>query len=395
VSDVVREFFPSPPEVSAQGPVVGSRTLRTQMRQAMAAFTSIGVPASRLGLMLELESGIYGRNGLQPAAAWFEFVKLDTLAARRVAGELGLPTVWSWGWATYNVKSAFDADKEAAACVYLWTRAQTLCNGPQAAGAGFDSSLTEGQLPLPARVFCTLGRFGVIASSTRAALTGVTRDPETAASIALGWAATRTGSDASGAQVDTAERAVIDAAFGGSRTRYLAALRRRGASRGLARAALASELRRQVIEQGLAVPPVTAASVSSFGDSYAGIRARLVTTKTPVPWLGGGTRGYALEGFAPAQVFSGPATRLLQTSAGTIQVRALEPPVPLGAVPLSAARPSIAAAVKQLEKDDAYQGWLQTEEQSILGTAVCADDDIPSALPVELPDFLPFLKLAG
>src|SRR5438309_5618219 len=42
VSDIVREFFPAPPEVAASGPVVGSRTLRTQMRQAMAAFTSMG-----------------------------------------------------------------------------------------------------------------------------------------------------------------------------------------------------------------------------------------------------------------------------------------------------------------------------------------------------------------
>jgi hypothetical protein len=85
----------------------------------------------------------------------------------------------------------------------------------------------------------------------------------------------------------------------------------------------------------------------------------------------------------------------VQTSAGTVQVKALEPPVPLAAVPPSAARASIAAAVKQLEKDDAYQGWLQTQEQSVLGVATCAADDVPAALPVELPDFVPFLKLAG
>jgi hypothetical protein len=344
--------------------------------------------------MMEFESGIYGRNGVQPAAAWFEFVKLDALAARQVAGELGLPTVWSWGWATYNVKSPFDADKEAAACVYLWARNQSLCDGPGKAGSSFDSSLTEGQLPLPAKVFCTLGRFGVIASATRAALSGVTRDPEAAASIALGWAATRGEADASAAKVDASERAVIDAAFGGNRNRYLAALKRRGANRGVARAALAAELRRQSVEQGLAVPPVTAAAISSFSAAYAGIRARLVTTKTPVPWLGGRTRGFALEGFAPAQVISG-GPRLVQTSAGAVQVKPLEPPVPLAAVPASAARPSVAAAVKQLEKDDAYQAWLQTQEQSILGVAVCTGDDVPAATPVELTDFVPFLKLSG
>jgi len=106
------------------------------MRQAMGAFTSMGIPAARLGLMLEFESGLYGRNGLKPASAWFDFVKLDALAARQVAGELGLPTVWSWGWATYTAKSPLDADKQAAACAYLWKRDQSLCDGPAIAGEG-------------------------------------------------------------------------------------------------------------------------------------------------------------------------------------------------------------------------------------------------------------------
>ncbi|HST26010.1 MAG TPA: hypothetical protein VLJ76_08460, partial [Gaiellaceae bacterium] len=180
VSDIVREFFPSPPEVSASGPIVGSRTLRVQMRQAMGAFTSIGIPPARLGLMTEFESGIYGRDGLKPSSAWFDFVKLDALAARQVSQELGLPTIWSWGWATYTDKSPFDVDKQAAACVYLWARSQSLCDGPAAAGSGFDTSLTEGQLSLSGNVFCTLGSSGVIATATRAQLAAVTGDPETA-----------------------------------------------------------------------------------------------------------------------------------------------------------------------------------------------------------------------
>ncbi len=260
VSDIVREFFPSAPEVSAAGPIAGSRTLRSQMRQAVAAFTSIGVPASRLGLMLEFESGIYGRNGIKTASDWFDYVKLDALAAREVSAELGLPTVWSWGWATYTGKSPFDADKQAAACVYLWTRSPSLCDGPAAAGANFDSSLTEGQLSVPARVFCTLGASGVIAAATRAQLTAVTGDTQAAGSIALGWGATRAAAPVTGAQTDAAERAVIDASFGGSRTAYLAALARRHANRGLARATLAAELRRAAVSATLAVPPVSATS---------------------------------------------------------------------------------------------------------------------------------------
>ena len=395
VADIVREFFPSPPEVAASGPIAGSRTLRTQMRGAIAAFTSIGIPTSRLGLMMEFESGRYGRDGLKPSSAWFEFVKLDALAARRVAGELGLPTVWSWGWATYSEKSPFDADKQAAACVYLWTRNQSLCNGPAAAGTGFDSSLSEGQLSVPARVFCTLGPSGVIAAATRAQLTAVTGDAETAASIALGWGATRASTAVTGAQMDAAERAVIDASFGGSRTAYLAALARRHANRGLARAALAAELRRDAVEAGLAVPPVSAASVSSFDDAYAGTTARLVTTKAPVAWLGGRTRGIAIQGFAPGRVFSLPTGRtgLVQTATGAVAVDPLEPTLPLGAVPPALARPAIVAALTRLAKDDAYQAWLFAQEQKVLGTAICAGDDVPASLPVGLEDYLPFLAL--
>jgi hypothetical protein len=396
VSDIVREFFPAPPEVSASGAVVGSRTLRTQMRQAMGAFTSIGIPTSRLGLMLEFESGVYGRNGLMPASAWFDFVKLDALAARQVAGELGLPTVWSWGWATYTEKSPFDADKQAAACVYLWARSQSLCDGPTAAGAGFDASLGEGQLVLPGGVFCALGSTGVIATATRAQLAAVTGDAETAGTIALGWGATRPAASLTGAQIDAAEQAVIDASFGGNRTAYLAALTRGHANRALARDALGAELRRDAVEAGLIVPPVSAAAISAFYGAYSAARARLVTTKTPVDWLGGRTRGIALETLAPARVFTLPTGRagLVQTATGAVAVRPLEATLPLAAVPLPVARPAIAAALVHLEKAVAYQAWLQTQEQKLLATAICAADDVPAPMPVELSDYLPFLAIS-
>jgi hypothetical protein len=396
VSDIVREFFPAPPEVSTSGPIVGSRTLRTQMRQAVGAFTAMGIPAARLGLMLEFESGRYGRNGLKPASAWFDFVKLDVLAARQVAGELGLPTVWSWGWATYTAKSPFDADKQAAACVYLWARSQSLCDGPTAAGTGFDTSLDEGQLTRPAGVFCTLGPAGVIASSTRAQLAAVTGDSEAAGTIALGWAAARSAATVGGAQIDAAERAVIEASFGGSRSAYLAALARRHANRSLARAALATELRRDAVEAGLPVAPVSEASVGAFYDAYAGVQARLVTTTSPVAWLSGRTRGLALGNVAPARVFALPTGRagVVQTAAGAISVRALEPTLPLAAVPLAAARPAVAVAVSRLAKADAYQTWLEAQEQKMLTTAVCAADDVPAPLPVELADYLAFLAVS-
>ncbi|HST26676.1 MAG TPA: hypothetical protein VLJ76_11880, partial [Gaiellaceae bacterium] len=236
---------------------------------------------------------------------------------------------------------------------------------------------------------------GVIATATRAQLAAVTGDPETAAAIALGWNATRSSATVSGAQTDAAERAVIAGAFGGSTSAYLAALARRHANRGLARAAIAAELRRDAVEAGLPVPPAKSADVASYYGEFGTARARLVTTKTPVPWLGGLKRGYAVDTTAPAGVFSVATgrTAAVQTVSGPVSVTPLEPTLPLAAVPLSSARPSLAAAVKSLEKDDAYDAWLLAQEQKVLGSAICVGDDVPVPTPVGLPDYLPFLGL--
>jgi hypothetical protein len=395
VSDIVREFFPSPVNVYKAGPIGGSRILRVQMRQAMGAFTAMGIPTSRLGLMLEFESGLYGRNGLQPSTAWFEFVKLDFLASRQIAHELGLPTVWSWGWATYNETSPSDVDKQAAACVYLWARSQSLCNGPAVAGSGFDTSLTEGQLAVPARVYCSLGTAGVIASATRAQLAAITGDAETASAVAFGWAAARSAAKISPAQIDAAEQSVIATAFHGNRSAYLAALARAHANRGLARSELASELREQVIEDALPAPPAAPTAVADFYDTNGATNARLVTARKPVSWLGGRTRGIAIAGVAPARVFAQPAGKagLVADSGKTVAVTALGPTLPLAAFPLSLARPAIGAAVQQLARGDAYQAWLQDAETKLLSTTTCLADDVPQPLPVGLADFLPFLRV--
>jgi hypothetical protein len=396
VSTIVREFFPSAPEVVAAGPIAGSRILRTQMRQAIGAFTSVGIPAARLALILEFESGVSGRDGIKASADWFDYVKLDALAARQVSGELGLQTIWSWGWATYTDKSPFDADKQAAACVYLWARNQNLCDGPASAGSGFDSSLTEGQLSIPSGVFCTLGKQGVISSATRGQLTAVTGDAEAAGSIALGWGTARSLAPVTGAQTDAVEKEVIESSFAGSRSAYLTALGRAHANHGLARAALAAELRRDAVEAGLPVPPVSASAVSAFADEYADIDARLVKTKTPVQWLGGRTRGVALAGFAPARVLALPAghAATVQTVAGPVSVQPVDAVLPLGAVPPSLARPAIAAALTKLAKDDAYQSLLLAKERNMVAVSTCAADDVPAPLPVDLESYLPFLDVS-
>ena len=89
--------------------------MRQTLRHAIAAYTAIGIPVSKLGFVLGFQSGpgAGGREGLQPSSTWFEFAKLYTLAAKRIAAEFGVATVWTWGWGTFNTAGA-DADKPAA-----------------------------------------------------------------------------------------------------------------------------------------------------------------------------------------------------------------------------------------------------------------------------------------
>ena len=139
VADLVREVYFSARTITGHGVLVGSRTLRVRMRDAVDHLTDVGVPPARIGLMLGFQSGgIYGRHGLQPREAWLRFVKLNALAARHVARERGVGTVWSWGWGTFNTWGA-DADKPLAACVYLLTRDSSLCDAPSASGPAFNT----------------------------------------------------------------------------------------------------------------------------------------------------------------------------------------------------------------------------------------------------------------
>ena len=160
-SILVRQVYftsPRPKGLLALGPARASRALRQGLRSLVAHFGQIGIPAARVALELQFQSapGEGGRQGLEPSSAWFEFVKLEALAAKQVASELPVEGIWSWGWPSFST-AGNDPDKPAAACVYLWARDPSLCDGPAKAGPGFDASRTEGQLLLPAGVRCLLG----------------------------------------------------------------------------------------------------------------------------------------------------------------------------------------------------------------------------------------------
>ena len=246
VSDVVREVYFPAPAIVAQGPLLASRALRVKLRTAVRSLTGIGIQSSRVGLMLGFQSGgIYGRVGLQPLASWLEFVKLNALAARQVVAELGASSVWSWGWGTFNA-AGNDPDKPAAACVYLWTRDPTLCDGPGAAGPDFNASLAEGQILLRPGVQCSVAGSQIL-TATIDSTTRLAGSRDAAFTALLERAVQRAAYPVAARELLAAERVVVRKRFAGKRQRYLRALAARGVTLVQARGILADELRRKRI----------------------------------------------------------------------------------------------------------------------------------------------------
>ena len=158
--------------------------MRQGMRGLVNKLTQIGIPSGRIALQLQFNTspGLGARAGLQPASAWFEIVKLEALAAKQVVQEFKIAGIWSWGWANFNANATPDPDKPAAACVWLWARDPTLCDGPTAAGAGFNASLTDGQVALPPTARCVLPE-GTIDRRAISRLTALTGDSGYATSV--------------------------------------------------------------------------------------------------------------------------------------------------------------------------------------------------------------------
>ena len=395
VAQIVREVYFPAPKMYKLGVLQGSRTIRQMFRNAAEDFISIGIPTSKIGIMLGFQttSGSGGREGLRPASKWFELTKLQALAARTVARDLRLATVWSWGWATWTAGET-DPDKQANACVYLWTRDPKLCNAPAMIGPSFDVDRIAGQLIFPRGARCTVYghpvRWDVAASISR-----VTQDPQSAFTAAYSRAVASSYAHVSTKAILNAEKAVIALHFRGSRAAYAAALRRADASVAIARGVIADELRRSIIQRRLSVAGPSASEIQSYYDTYAEAPVRLIQAKPAAPWLANSTRGFALGAVAPPRVFTlqdgGQAT--LRTMTGTFKVKALGPTVSLAELPLAKARKPIATALVALARDTAYQNWLLARETSAQAQTLCWRDQLPAIEVVPLTDYLPYLAL--
>ena len=100
---IIREVYFAAPQINKLGVVLGSRRMRGAFRQGVMDFVDMGIPPSRIGLFLgfQVGRGTGGREGLE-RIAWFRNTKLQALAARQVASELGIHSIWSWGWAHWG-----------------------------------------------------------------------------------------------------------------------------------------------------------------------------------------------------------------------------------------------------------------------------------------------------
>jgi hypothetical protein len=395
VSDIVREAYIPAPLLYQQGPIVGSRTLRAAYRRDLQQFTSIGIPPNRLGLITTTATtrGFGGRNGLEPASAWYEVVKWQSFAMRQVAAETGIGSLWSWGWGSWTAVEK-DPDKQGAACVWLWARNPRLCDGETAAGPGFDASRTEGQIRLSPGVQCSVAKQR-ISNDAIQRLQLVTGDRDVAFTALYTRLVEANAVKVTSKRIAAAERAIVNQRFHGSWRDYGAALAAVRATRSIALGIIGDGLRREAIEADLRVGKPTSAAVVRFYRSYPDVLVRRVKTKTPAPWLGNKKEGFALSSLAPEALFSLPLGRAstLRTPLGVFKVTPLGATEPLGAVPLESVRGAVSDTLREFKLGEAYEKWTAGQQARTLRQTICARDDLPAPGSVDLSTYLPFLSV--
>ena len=394
VSDLVLENYANANVIWRDGPIEGSRRLRVRYRQSAARLNAIGIPPSRIGIIVGFQTGAGagGREGLEPRSRWFDVVKWQALAAREVAHELGLAHLWSWGWAQRDERSN-DPDKSDAACVWLWARNASLCDAPGILGRELDADMRTGQLNLRAGTRCLYGSMPLTASGV-AALAKLTDDRELALTALVARAIERDRARVSPSAVLALERRIVRVRFGGSAASYRAAVAETGASLSVARGVIGDELRSRDIVARLVPSAVSPVDVARFRATFAPVLAReLVVTPAP-SWLPEG-RGVALATSAPDAVFRVPTGRpvTVQTVEGAFTVEARGDTTALAALSYAQARPAIVRELRAERRSDAYAAWSLRAQKAAESKLVCERDRLPELGVVDLSPYAPFLSL--
>ena len=395
VSDLVLENYSNANVIWRSGAVEGSRRLRRSYRRSAAKLFAVGVPASRVGLMIGFQTGAGagGREGLKPRSRWFDVAKWQAFAAKQVAKEMRLSHVWSWGWAQRNARSN-DPDKTYAACVWLWARDPALCDAPGILGDELDDDRRAGQIDLPAGIRCVYGSTPLTAANV-ASVARVTGDRELALTALVVRAVERERSTAgSPAAVLAAERRIVAARFGGSRSAYLHELAESGATVAVARGIIGDELRRHDIVRDLPVGAPTSVEVARFRTTFAPVLTRELVVSPAPSWLPHG-EGLAVATSAPEAVFRIASRRAVtvRTAEGVFRVRALGAAVALGAVSLPEARPAIVRELTNGRRVEAYGTWTIRRQKGAESRLSCERDRMPELGVVTLASFVGFLSL--
>jgi hypothetical protein len=394
VSDLVLENYANANSIWRDGAIDGSRRLRARYRQSAARLLALGIPPSRIGIMIGFQTGAGsgGREGLAPRSRWFSVAKWQALAVRQVARELRLAHLWSWGWAQRDARSN-DPDKTYAACVWLWARDPGLCNAPEVLGRELDADRKTGQLDLPSGTRCMYGSSALTASSV-AALAKVTRDRELALTALVVRAIERERAFVSPTEALAVEDRIVGARFGGSGAAYRSALAETGASLSVARGIIGDELRARDVFQRFAVSSPSGADIARFRVTYAPVLARRLMVSPEPSWLPAGS-GLALATSAPESVFRiATGQRVtIRTAEGVFSVKAVDDTEPLGAYPYEIARPAIVGALRGELRADAYAAWTIRMQRAAESRLVCERDRLPELGVVTLSTYAPFLSL--
>jgi hypothetical protein len=118
--------------------------------------------------------------------------------------------------------------------------------------------------------------------------------------------------------------------------------------------------------------------------------------KPRVWWLGDRREGLAIGSVAPPQAFAIPTGRKwnrIRTADGLYQVRSEDATFPLGTFPLSLARPSVVAALKEIQRRQIFERWFNRPLNDGLDRLRCANDELPPVANVDMTTYLPFLAL--
>ena len=374
-ADIVLEDYFSAPTLDAEGALLSSRETRMDMRRRLRQMRGIGIPAAKLGLILGFQGQQGGRMGLQPASAWFEFVKLQALAARQVATEIPISTIWSWGWRTSGLESV-DPDKAAAACVYLWTRNPALCDAP--AVGPFDTSLTEGQIILPSDVQCRSTAGAKIRDADITRWTEIDRSASAAETLLLDRISSRF--PVKGTTLTRVEKGIIAREFEGSRAKYKAYLKTVGISRSEARSILLDEIHSAIYDTKAGTATISYTAVKAWYRAHRSTLVRSVRASRRIPELGRRSAGFALYGsFAsPAVRTATGKTTALATSRGLIRLRVTGPKIRLRKIKIAKAAPTIEALLLAQVQSRLGAAAQVAAQQSVLDILICRGDELPS-----------------